>query len=81
MPCFRRPGHIYNKMYSMYLFHIATSSSSDSGSSSGSTGGIIGGVAGGIIAVIVVIIIIVVLYWFCVYKKKGTYLNYKFVLN
>jgi len=40
-------------------------------SSSGGAGGIIGGVVGGIIGVAVVIITIVVLYWFCVYKKKG----------
>ncbi|XP_065910676.1 uncharacterized protein [Dysidea avara] len=41
------------------------------GDGSGDAGGIIGGVVGGIIAVIAVIMIIVVLYWFCVYKKKG----------
>jgi len=41
------------------------------GSSGGGAGGIIGGIVGGIIAVAVLIIIVVVLYWFCVYKKKG----------
>ena len=56
--------------YTVISAHVCCLAS-NSGSSGGS-GGIIGGIVGGIIAVVLVIIIIIaVLYWFCVYKKKG----------
>ena len=60
------PHHI--NIMNFWFYSVAMGGSS---SSSDGVGGIIGGVVGGIIAVIVVIITVVVMYWFCVYKKKG----------